>query len=177
MLADVAPDAERDREREWFQQQLQEFADAISPVWKLVPLDMSALLSHITSCINGRMCQVRAPRHPVPLDAVLGNQDFVPGFKPRIGGRHIRVIALAGFPAFSHAELAVALAELPLAYRWSLRALATGRQASVSQLGVRRRNWWQKRKGARAMFSESIGSGAGRQLRESARSQDGRRRR
>ena len=52
------------------------------------------------------MCQVRAPRHPVPLDAVLGNQDFVPGFKPRIGGRHIRVIALAGFPAFSHAELA-----------------------------------------------------------------------
>ena len=160
-LADVAPDAERDREREWFQQQLQEFADAISPVWKLVPLDMSALLSHITSCINGRMCQVRAPRHPVPLDAVLGNQDFVPGFKPRIGGRHLRVIALAGFPAFSHAELAVTLAELPLAYRWSLRALATGRQASVSQLGVRRRNWWQKRKGARAMFSESIGSGAG----------------
>ena len=31
----------------------------------------------------------------------------------------------------------------------------------MSQLGVRRRNWWQKRKGARAMFSESIGSGAG----------------
>ena len=28
----------------------------------------------------------------------LGNQDLIAGFKPRIGGRHIRVIALAGFP-------------------------------------------------------------------------------
>jgi type IV secretion/conjugal transfer VirB4 family ATPase len=160
-LSGVANDGEREREREWFRQQLQEFADAISPVWKLAPLDLSALLSHITSCINGRMCQVRAPRHPVPLDAVLGNQEFVPGFKPRIGGRHLRVISLAGFPAFSHAELALFLTELPLAYRYSLRAIAPGLRASIGQLGVRRRNWWQKRKGARAMLSESIGSGAG----------------
>jgi type IV secretion system protein VirB4 len=85
------------------------------------------------------MCQVRVPRHPVPLDAVLGNQEFVPGFKPRIGGRHLRVISLAGFPAFSHAELALFLAELPLAYRYSLRAIAPGLRASIGQLGLRRR--------------------------------------
>jgi len=153
--------ADREREREWFKQQLQEFADAISPVWKLVPLDLPALLSHITSCINGRMCQVKAPRHPVPLDAVLGNQDFVPGFKPRVGGQHIRVVSLAGFPSFSHAELALFLAELPLSYRYSIRAIPLGLRNSVGQLGVRRRHWFQKRKGARAMLSESIGSGAG----------------
>jgi type IV secretion system protein TrbE len=153
--------ADREREREWFKQQLQEFVDAISPVWKLVPLDLSALLSHITSCINGRMCQVKAPRHPVPLDAVLGNQDFVPGFKPRVGGRHIRVVSLSGFPSFSHAELALFLAELPLSYRYSVRAIPLGLRSSVGQLGVLRRNWFQKRKGARAMLSESIGSGTG----------------
>jgi hypothetical protein len=123
--------AEREREREWFKQQLQEFVDAISPVWKLVPLDLSALLSHITSCINGRMCQVRAPRHPVPLDAVLGNQDFIPGFKPRVGGRHVRVVSLSGFPSFSHAELALFLAELPLSYRYSIRAIPLGLRSSV----------------------------------------------
>ncbi len=156
-----AGSADREREREWFKQQLQEFVDAISPVWKLTPLDLSALLSHITSCINGRMCQVKAPAAPVPLDAVLGNQDFVPGFKPRIGGRHIRVVSLSGFPPFSHAELALFLAELPLSYRYSIRAIPLGLRTSVSQLGVLRRNWFQKRKGARAMFSESIGSGAG----------------
>jgi type IV secretion system protein VirB4 len=156
MLGDGA-----EREREWLKQQLQEFVAAVAPVWKLIPLDLSPHLSHITSCINGRMCQVRAPRHPAPLDAVLGNQDFVPGFKPRVGGRHIRVISLAGFPSFSHAELALFLAELPLSYRFSIRAIPLGLRASVGQLGVRRRNWFQKRKGARAMLSESIGSGTG----------------
>jgi hypothetical protein len=71
------------------------------------------------------------------------------------------VISLAGFPSFSHAELALFLAELPLFYRFSIRAIPLGLRASVGQLGVRRRNWFQKRKGARAMLSESIGSGAG----------------
>jgi len=153
--------AGREREREWYQQQLQEFRDAAAPVWKLDPLGGSRLLSHINGSINGRMCQLRAPRHPVPLDAILGNQDFVPGFKPRVGGRHIRVISLAGFPAVSHAELATFLSELPISYRYSIRAIPLGLRASVSQLGVRRRNWFQKRKGARAMLSESIGSGTG----------------
>ena len=108
------------------------------------------------------MCQVKAPRGiRSPLDAVLGNQDFVPGFKPRVGGRHIRVVSLAGFPSFSHAELALFLAELPLSYRYSIRAIPLRLRTSVGQLGVHRRNWFQKRKGARAMLSETIGSGTG----------------
>jgi type IV secretion system protein VirB4 len=152
---------DHERERERFDQQIQEFRDAVAPVLRLEPLGQSGLLSHFTSCINGRMCQVRAPRGTVPLDAVLGNQDFVPGFRPRVGGRHIRVIALSGFPQFSHAELATFLSELPMAYRYSIRAIPLGLRASVSQLGVHRRNWFQKRKGARAMLSESIGSGTG----------------
>ena len=41
---------------------------------------------------------IAAPRTPTFLDAVIGNQDFITGFKPRIGGRHLRVVALAAFP-------------------------------------------------------------------------------
>ena len=160
-ISDSPSNGDRQREREWFDQQLQEFRDAVAPVLNLDPLGQSRFLSHITSTINGRMCQIKAPRGVVPLDAVLGNQDFIPGFRPRVGGRHIRVIALSGFPQFSHAELATFLTELPIAYRYSIRAIPLGLRTSVSQLGVYRRNWFQKRKGARAMFSESIGSGTG----------------
>ena len=59
---------------------------------------MPALLSHLASPINGRMSQVSVPGTPTYLDAILGNQDLIAGFKPRIGGRHIRVVALAAFP-------------------------------------------------------------------------------
>jgi len=160
-VSGVSKETDRERQREWFKQQLQEFADAISPVWKLVPLGMDELLSHITSCINGRVCRIKAPNGAIPLDAVLGNQDFIPGFKPRVGGRHIRIIALSGFPPFSHAELATFLSELPVSYRYSLRAIPLPIRSAVGQIGVHRRNWFQKRKGARAIISETIGSGSG----------------
>jgi type IV secretion system protein TrbE len=87
-----------------FKQKLREFEDAISPVWKLTALDMRALLSHLASCINGRMHEMAVPRTPTYLDAILGNQDLIAGFKPRVGGKHLRVVALAGFPPFSNAS-------------------------------------------------------------------------
>ncbi|MBF6571571.1 MAG: conjugal transfer protein TrbE [Candidatus Binataceae bacterium] len=149
------------RQLDWFKQRLREFADAISPVWKLTPLQMPALLSHLATCIIGRTCDIAAPRPPIFLDAVLGNQDFIAGFKPRIGGRHIRVVALSGFPPFSYAEMAAFLSELPICYRYSIRGIPVGPRTAISQLSVYRRNWFQKRLGLRGVISEHFGSGAG----------------
>ena len=149
------------RQLDWFKQRLREFEDAISAVWKLAPLDLPALLSHLASCINGRMCKVVPPRTPTYLDAVLGNQDLIAGFKPRVGGRHIRVIALAGFPPFSYAEMAAFLSELPISYRYSTRGIPVGPRTAIGQLTIYRRNWFQKRLGLRGVISENFGSGAG----------------
>src|SRR5713226_8479113 len=149
------------RQLDWFKQRLREFEDAIGPVWKLTPLEMPALLSHLATCINGRLCHIGAPHPPIFLDAVLGNQDFVAGFKPRIGGRYIRVVALAGFPPFSYAEMATFLSELPICYRYSVRGIPVGPRTAISQLTTYRRNWFQKRLGLRGMISEHFGSGAG----------------
>jgi type IV secretion/conjugal transfer VirB4 family ATPase len=152
---------ERQRQRDYLNSQLADLRSAMTPVWALEPLDIGGMLSHITSCINGRMSRIVPPRGLVPLDAILGNQDFIPGFKPRIGGRHIRVVSLSGFPRHSHAELTTFLAELPFPYRFSIRALPLASRASISAIGIIRRNWFQKRKGPRALFSETIGSGNG----------------
>jgi type IV secretion system protein VirB4 len=149
------------RQLDWFQQRLREFADSISPVWKLTPLAMPALLSHLVSCINGRMCEIAAPRTPTFLDAVIGNQDFITGFKPRIGGRHLRVVALAAFPPFSFAGMAAFLSELPFGYRYSIRSIPVGPRTAVNQLAIYRRNWFQKRLGLRGVISEHFGSGTG----------------
>ena len=78
-VSDDPTASDRQREREWFQQQLQEFVAAISPVWKLVPLAMSPLLSHITTCINGRMCQVKAPRGSRAARCRTGQSGLHPG--------------------------------------------------------------------------------------------------
>ena len=149
------------RQLEWFKQRLREFDDAISPVWKLTPLEMPALLSHITSCINGRMCQVAAPTTPTSLDAVLGNQDFIAGLQaarrrpahPR--GRAGRLSALLARRAGRLPERTADL--LPLLDSRD----SGGPRTSISQLAVYRRNWFQKRQGLRGVISEHFGSGTG----------------
>ena len=158
-----APDGgDREREREWFKQQLQEFVDAISPVWKLAPLDLSALLSHITSCINGRMCQVKAPRASGAARRGAGQSGLRSGLQAaRRRTAHPRGLAggLSVLLARRAGAVSGGTAAVPIAIR-SAR-FRSGSGLRVGQLGVLRRNWFQKRKGARAMLSESIGSGAG----------------
>jgi type IV secretion system protein TrbE len=130
-------------------------------VWKLMPLQTDALLSHLATCINGRICGLSAPFAPTYLDAVVGNQDLVAGFRPRIGGRHLRIIALSGFPPFSFSEMSAFLTELPICYRYSVRGIPIGPRTAINQLTVYRRNWFQKRLGMRGIISEHFGSGAG----------------
>jgi len=149
------------RQLAWFRQKLREFEDAISPVWKLTSLEMDALLSHLSACINGRTCNLTTPGTATYLDAVVGNQDLVAGFRPRIGGRHLRIIALSGFPPFSFSEMAAFLTELPICYRYSVRGIPVGPRTAINQLTVYRRNWFQKRLGMRGIISEHFGSGAG----------------
>jgi type IV secretion system protein VirB4 len=149
------------RQLDWYRQKLREFVDAISPVWKLAQLELPALLSHLATCINGRLTAIRPPSVPTYLDAIIGNQDFIAGFRPRIGGRQIRVVALAGFPPFSYAEMATFLSELPICYRYSVRGIPVGPRTAINQLAIYRRNWFQKRLGLRGIISEHFGSGAG----------------
>jgi type IV secretion system protein TrbE len=122
---------------------------------------LPALLSHLASCINGRLGAITPPSTATYLDAILGNQDLLAGFKPRIGGRHLRIVALSGFPPFSYAEMATFLSELPISYRYSVRGIPVGSRTAISQLTVYRRNWFQKRLGLRGIISEHFGSGAG----------------
>jgi type IV secretion system protein VirB4 len=160
-LSGAPPRSDWRRQVDWYQQKLREFADAISPVWKLTPLELPALLSHLATCINGRMTVIRPPSVPTYLDAIIGNQDFIAGFRPRIGGRHLRVVALAGFPPFSYAEMATFLSELPICYRYSVRGIPVGPRTAINQLSIYRRNWFQKRLGLRGIISEHFGSGTG----------------
>ena len=46
---------------------------------------------------------VRAPLHGSYLNIVLADQELVGGFEPRIGSRHVRVVAVHGYPQASHA--------------------------------------------------------------------------
>jgi type IV secretion/conjugal transfer VirB4 family ATPase len=118
------------------------------------------LLRHLVVCLTGDDHPVNLPPVPMYLDAILGAQDFYGGLRPRIGRRHIRTIAITGFPAESYPGILDFLNRMPLCYRWSTRFILLDAPAAHRQINRYRSRWWQKRKSLRNLLREHSGSAA-----------------
>ncbi len=148
--------ADGHRTLDYFCEAAAELEQALSSHLRIRRMDDGEMLSFLESCIIGRPTYVRPPATFNHLDAGLGNYRFVPGFTPTIEGRHIRIVAPAGFPLESHAEVTAFLSELPFCYRWSIRAIMLDPTTGVQQLSTMRRNWFQKRLDFKAFLKESF---------------------
>jgi type IV secretion/conjugal transfer VirB4 family ATPase len=116
------------------------------------------LLRHLMTCLTGEDHPINLPPVPMYLDAVLGGQDFFGGLQPRIGCRHIRPIAITGFPPESYPGILDFLNRLPLCYRWSTRFILLDTPAAQQRINRYRARWWQKRKSLRNLLREQTGS-------------------
>jgi type IV secretion system protein VirB4 len=116
------------------------------------------LLRHLMVCLTGEDHPVNLPPIPMYLDAVFGTQDFFGGLRPRIGCRHIRPIAITGFPAESYPGILDFLNRLPLCYRWSTRFILLDAPAAQQRINRYRARWWQKRKSLRNLMREQTGT-------------------
>ena len=109
-------------------------------------------LSHIQECLSGHYQELRLPTKAVYLDALLGSQDFIHGFMPKLGPNYISVIALEGLPQMSEPGCANALGLLPFPYRLNTRFIYFDQLKSTYLLGKYRRFWAQKSKGILAQL-------------------------
>ena len=87
------------------------------------------LLRYIRRSITGEDYRYAVSVLPVYLNDALASADFVGGIEPRIGNRHIRVIAIDGFPPMSYPGILGVLDSLPIEYRWNTRAILMDPQA------------------------------------------------
>lgn len=81
------------------------------------------------------------PDVPFYLNDLLCPEDLVGGLAPRLGRRHIRVIAIEGFPKAAHPGILSELEHLPLAYRWSTRAIILNRETGIRVCDKARAQW------------------------------------
>ena len=119
------------------------------------------LLSHLNMCITGEPHVVRLPKTPMFLDAVLGGVDFYGGLKPRVGHRHIRTIAITGFPNESYPGILERLNRLPMCYRWSNRFIFLDPQHARKKMESYRKKWAMGRKSMQSYIGEQTGAAAG----------------
>lgn len=104
---------------------------------------LSPLLSFIQTCLTGDEFLPVVPHTPMYLDAILGGQHLVGGLEPRIGKKHIAVIALDGLPSESWPSMLSLLASLPFASRFFTRYICMDHFDAMKEVERYRKTWAQ----------------------------------
>jgi type IV secretion system protein VirB4 len=105
------------------------------------------LLRFIRRCISGVDHPFALPEIPCYLNEILACEDFYGGVEPRIGRKHLRIIALDGFPRMSSPGILRELDQLPIEYRWNTRALLIDPEEARGMLDKHRKKWRSKIRG------------------------------
>ena len=111
-------------------------------------------LTYLQSCVSPKRHFVKTPETPAYLDAVLGGADLVGGLEPVLGGEHLRVISVQGFPSATEPGLLDELNGLGFPYRWMTRFLPMDKTEATKVLGRYRRQWFSKRKSIMSVLKE-----------------------
>ena len=120
----------------------------------------SELLSFFDYCITGNQRKFVMSEVPMYLDAVLGRHDFVTGFEPSVGKKHVAALAIDGFPGSSFPGILDFLSRLPVQYRWSNRFIFMDPGQAEKEINRYRSKWAQKRKSAMNVLRENAGGAA-----------------
>ena len=105
------------------------------------------LLRYLRRCISGVDHPFALPEIPCYLNEILACEDLYGGIEPRIGRKHIRVVALDGFPRMSSPGILRELDQLPIEYRWNTRALLIDPEEARGMLDKHRKKWRSKIRG------------------------------
>ncbi len=139
-----------------FERAARQLEDALSDRLSIRRMDSADLLGFLCSCTTGDFQPVRVPQPPIDLDAIVGAEDLLGGFEPRIGRRWIHPIAIVGLPAESFPGILDFLNRLSIPYRWSSRFIPVDPATAEQKLKVIRRNWFQKRFGLSGLIREAM---------------------
>jgi type IV secretion system protein VirB4 len=117
-------------------------------------LDDPETLTYLHSTVSTKRHRVRVPETPLYLDALLADEPLTGGLEPRLGGQHLRVLTIVGFPTVTTPGLLDDLNRLAFPYRWSTRAILLDKVAAARLLTKVRRQWFAKRKSIGAILKE-----------------------
>jgi type IV secretion/conjugal transfer VirB4 family ATPase len=148
------------RALEYFEGRIANFEDVFSSLLSVSRLKASthedglgyrlvhdSLLRYVHRCITGLDHPFVQPEIPVFLNQVLASQDFVGGIEPRIGEKHLRVVAIDGFPKASYPGVLGILDGLPIEFRWNTRAILMDPEEARSFLDKTRKKWKSRIRG------------------------------
>ncbi|MGC9217498.1 hypothetical protein, partial [Acidithiobacillus sp.] len=118
-----------------------------------------ALLRWLHYNATGKMHPVRLPETPMYLDTLIASEDFVGGFKPKVGDQHIRVISITGLPGETSPAMLDAIGHMQFPMRWTSRFIFLDPALAVARIDKIRKKWKQGIRGFKdQMFRTASGA-------------------
>lgn len=117
-------------------------------------LNDAETLTYLHATISTNVQRVRVPEVPMHLDALLADQPLTAGLEPMLGGAHLRILTITGFPSATTPGILDDLNRLAFPYRWSTRAIMLDKTDATKLLAKIRRQWFAKRKSIAAILKE-----------------------
>lgn len=113
------------------------------------------LLGYVHYCVTGIVQYLAVPRVGVTVDTMVGSQDFVGGNTPKVAAKHLRVVAIEGFPSEGYTGILEFINSLPITYRWSTRFIFMNPEEGRTLLNRMFKRWRQKIRGLRDTVANS----------------------
>ncbi len=128
-----------------FKSTTNDITSLLSSAIKLKKLSQREQLSYIRYCITNEYHPSFKFDEYSYLDSVLATDDFISGFKPMIGKKHIKCLSLTGFPENISPDELGFLNKLPVSFRWSNRFIILDEQEAIKTLSLIRAKWGDKK--------------------------------
>ena len=113
-------------------------------------------LTYLHATVSTTPHGVEMPEIPFHLDALLADRSLTGGLSPTLGGQHLRILTVRGFPTSTWPGLLDELNRLSFPYRWMTRFLCLDKAEAERELVRIRRQWFAKRKSIVALLRETI---------------------
>ena len=119
-------------------------------------LDADELLTYVHSTVSDNNRKLHVPEKPALLDSYLCDVPFYSGIEPKLGNKHLRIVAPVVYRRNTVFGLFNQLNRLNFEYRWMTRFICLSKDDALSELDAKKRGWASKMKSLRAMFKELL---------------------
>ena len=138
-----------------YKRALDALEDRLSTLLDIERLDTPGLLSLLYLSLTGdhQPINTRAGEH---LGHSLATNALIGGMNLQIKGRHLRPIAIRGFPTESHSGFTDFLNEIAFEYQYTIRWLPLSQKAADKEIKDHKHKWYRKVKPAWQVVGEAI---------------------
>jgi type IV secretion system protein VirB4 len=153
----TTPEAKQAADLEMFLVQTDQWMALLRGILSIArPLTTDETLTYLHSFVSDSWHPVRCPLLPIDLDVRLCDRDYVPGWTPQLGSRHVRTCSLMGYPATSVAGMVRGLERLDLDLDYVTRWIALDKHLQANLLRQTQGAWVGHERSFAARFAESI---------------------